>query len=145
MSILVNTQTPGLGSASYIMGKLHNLGIRDIQLMFDKQVKMWAVVQVKGVSSNIIMPDKYNEQEPYILWWCKSETTGRFREPNDEDLMNIVTVVKRAPEIWAQGEKRADKFDALDAEKDRKHQEKFKDMIHDISKPMKKAIKEGKL
>lgn len=106
---------------------------------------MWAVVQVNRTNSSILMPDSYKEQEPYLLWWCKDEQTGKFREPNDDDLNNIITVVRRAPAIWEQGEKRADKFDELDAEKDRKYQEKFRDTIHQIAKPMKKAIKEGNL
>lgn len=104
---------------------------------------MWAVVQVNRASSSILMPDSYKEQEPYILWWCKDEQTGKFREPNDHDLENIVTVVRRAPKIWEQGERRADKFDELDAKKDEAHRQKFKDTVHDIAKPMKKAIQKG--
>lgn len=136
---------PGLTQAKDIEAKIHNLGIQDIQLFFDNQTKMWAVCQVHK-RGGILLPNTYQEDgiKPYILWWVKNEKGG-YRTPNDQDLMNIVTVVKRAPSIWAQGEKRADKFDEQDAEKDRKHKEKFHDKIHKIAPAMKKALKEGNL
>lgn len=130
------------------MNQLHLAGIHDVQLFYDKSILpngMWAVVQVNRASSSILMPDHYNEQQPYILWWCKNEHDGKFREPNDEDLMNIITIVKRAPSIWEKGERRADEFDAADEKKDRKHKEAFRDKIHTIAKPMKNAIQKGKL
>ena len=37
----------------------------------------------------------------------------------------------------------ADEFDKQSAEKDRKHQEKFRERIHAIAPAMKKAIKSG--
>lgn len=144
--IEVRETLPGAGAASSIMTHLERLGIKDIQLFFDKQIKMWAVVQVKYTSSSIWLPESYNstEQEPYLLFWCKNDL-GCFREPNIDDVAAIVKMVTQAPAIWAEGEKRADKFDKQDEEKDRKHKERFHDRIHSIAKPMKKAIKEGKL
>lgn len=146
MSILVSEAIPGRGAALSIMSSLQKAGIRDIQLFYDETILpngMWAVVQVNKTNSSILMPDSYKEQEPYLLWWCKDEQTGQFREPNDEDLNNIITVVKRAPTIWDQGERRADKFDELDAKKDEAHRKKLKDTVHDIAKPMKRAIQKG--
>lgn len=136
---------PGLTQAKDIEARLHNLGIQDVQLFFDNQTRMWAVCQVHK-HGGILLPDNYQQDgiKPYILWWCKNDT-GRYRTPNDQDFIDIVTVVKRAPNIWEKGEKRADEFDAKDAEKDRKHQEKFHDRIHAIAPAMKKAIKAGKM
>lgn len=148
MSILVSESIRGAGAAHSINAKLASLGIHDVKLLYDKNIQpygMWVVTQIKGKSSVFLLPNSYNETdlEPYILWYCKDEQTGKFREPNDEDLMNIITVVKRAPEIWAQGERRADKFDEADAKKDDAHRQKLKDTVHDIAKPMKRAIQKG--
>lgn len=132
---------PGLSQAKGIESKVHSLGIQDIQLFFDQGIKMWAVCQVHK-HGGILLPDSYQQDgiKPYILWWCKDDT-GHYRTPNEQDLMDIVTVVKRAPSIWEQGEKRADKFDELDAEKDRKHRAKLKEKVHEIAPAMKKAIR----
>lgn len=147
--MIVKEQVPGAAIATGINNKLAALGINDVRLFYDNGIipnGMWAVVQIQGQSSNLILPKSYSETnlKPYILWWCKSEES-KFRVPNETDLINIITVVKRAPSIWAAGEKRADHFDELDALKDQKHQDKFKEKIHTIAKPMKKALKEGRL
>lgn len=147
--LLVQERIPGAGAANSIMGRLAEVGIRDVKLMYDKDILpkgMWAVVQIQGYQSPILMPESYNSTklEPYILWWCKDDK-AQFREPNDEDLINVIKVVKRAPQIWEQGDKRADHFENLDAEKDRKHKEKLKAKIHEIAPAMKKALKKGNL
>lgn len=145
----VITVTPGIKEASLINSKLKSIGINDVQLLFDDGILpkgMWAVCQTEKKTNILLMPGSYNESgiKPYILWWCKDEQ-AQFRIPNDNDLMDIITVVKRAPDIWAQGEKRADKFDEVDAKKDQAHRQRFKDRIHDIAPAMKKALKEGNL
>lgn len=149
--ILVKESIPGAGAASSIVNKLKGLGIHDVQLFYDKGILpngMWAVVQIVGQShhSNLIMPESYNSTplKPYLLWWCKDER-AQFRVPNDQDLINILTVVKRAQGIWDKGEKRADDFDKKDADKDEKHKQKFKQKIHEIAPAMKKALKKGNL
>lgn len=147
--LLVREKLPGAGAANSIMGKLAQAGIHDVKLMYDDAIQpdgMWAVVQIKGHQSPIIMPESYasTKLEPYILWWCKNDE-ARFREPNDEDLFNIINIVRRAPEIWAKGEKRADHFEKLDAEKDQRHKDKLKAKIHEIAPAMKKALKKGNL
>lgn len=147
MDIVVKEQTPGLAQAVQINAKLAEIGIFDVQLMYDKQVNMWAVVQIqKKAPSQILLPKTYKQTDlkPYLLFWCKNEQ-AKFRVPNWDDLANIIKMVQRAPDIWAMGEKRADKFDEQDAEKDRKHQAKFKERIHSVAPSLKKAIKEGRL
>lgn len=145
---ITNTGIPGAQAASAIRNKLRSIGIKDVQLFYDKNIKpkgMWAVVQIERPVSTLIMPASYTpEIKPYILWWCKNEK-AQYRDPSERDLRDIITVVTRAPKIWAEGEKRADKFEAQDAEKDRKHQEKFKQKIHEIAPAMKKALKKGNL
>lgn len=146
--ILVKEAVPGAGAAASIMSKLKSVGIHDVQLFYDDKIVpngMWAVVQVQKRATTLIMPANYTpDVQPYILWWCKDEK-AQFRIPNDKDLMDIITVVKRAPDIWAKGEKRADQFDENDAKKDEKHKQKFKQKIHEIAPAMKKALKSGNL
>lgn len=150
MSIEVSEAIPGGHMAADINAKLANLGIYDVKLLYDDTIKpygMWVVTQIEYRTSLILLPKSYNETnlKPYILWYCKDEETGKFRPPNDQDLMNIITVVKRAPTIWDKGEGRADHFDQLDAERDRKHREKLRDKVHTIAPAMKKALQKGNL
>lgn len=144
--IEVKESIRGASAALAINSKLASLGIHDVKLLHDKNIQpygMWVVTQIEGKSNILLLPNSYAETnlKPYILWYCKDEKTGKFREPNDDDLMNIITVVKRAPSIWEKGEKRADKFDELDAKKDREHHAKLKEKVHEIAPAMKKAIR----
>ena len=148
--ISVKERIPGANAAQSIMAKLIGLGIHDVKLLYDDGIKpygMWAVTQIEGRASGLILlPKSYNETKlkPYILWWCKDEQ-ARFREPNEQDLVDIIKMVQRAPAIWEKGEKRADKFDEQDVEKDRKHKERLKGRVHQIAPAMKKALKAGNL
>lgn len=144
--ILVKERIPGLAQANYVEGKIRSLGIKDIQLFFDDQLKMWAVCQVQQYGG-ILLPRKYAENgiRPNIMWWCK-DNEGKFRLPNKNDVHDIVVVVRRAEITFAHGgEALADEFDKQSIEKDRKHQEKFHERIHAIAPAMKKAIKEKNL
>lgn len=141
---------PGAKEAVSIIRRLRGIGIHDVTLFLDTKIQphgMWAVVQITGRTDNLIMPESYmaTELRPYLLWWCKDERDAKFRIPNEEDLSNIVRVVRRAKDIWDKGEGRADGFDAKDAEKDRKHNEAFHDKIHSVAPRLKKALKEGNL
>lgn len=149
MDITVRERIQGATAAQYINSKLASLGIHDIKLMHDDMVKpngIWVVTQIEGRSGLILLPKSYNETKlkPYILWYCKGDD-GRARDPNEEDLISIIKVKQRASDIWAQGEKRADNFDNIDAKKDQKHNQKFKERIHEVAPALKKALKAGNL
>lgn len=142
MDIQVKEQIPGIGNAKHIQDTLRKAGIQDVELFFDQQIRMWAVCQVYKNKGNFILPTNYFDGgvKPLIMWWCKNEI-GAFRAPNDQDLLDILAVVKRAPKIWeAGGEARADKFDAVDAKKDEAHKQKLKDTVKQIAPAMKRAV-----
>lgn len=144
--IYVKEKVPGLAQANFVESKIKSLGIKDIQLFFDEQLKMWAVCQIQH-RGGILLPRQYAENgiKPHILWYCKTNE-GTFRLPNENDIHDVLVTVKRAEITFAHGGNAlADEFDKQSAEKDRKHNEKFKQRIHDIAPAMKKALKESNL
>lgn len=131
----------GLKEAKYVEAQLDRLGIRDIRLLWDNQAQLWAVCHVLG-HAGILLPDTYQDVKPQILFWVK-DAMGRRRLPSDQDVSDVVALRQRAEVVWRKGEDwLADRLDEQSAEKDRKHRQKQHDMIHDIAKPMKKAIRE---
>lgn len=144
--ILVQEKMPGLAGANFVEGKIKSLGVKDIQLFFDEEIRMWAVCQVMK-RGGLLLPRTYMEEgvKPSILWWCKSND-GSFRSPNEQDIHDIVAVVTRAQTTFTHGgDALADEFERQDAEKDRKHRANFKKKIHDIAPDMKKALRKGNL
>jgi len=145
MDITIKEGVPGLKEARMVEAAIHKVGIQDIQLLFDEQLRMWAVVQVqKKAKSLILLPKSYNETDikPYLLWWCKNEK-GAYRSPNDIDVTDIIAVVTRAHAHFADGGKTLNEgLERQDAEKQQAHEKKFHDRIHAIAPAMKKAIRE---
>lgn len=145
-SLITQSGIPGASAAAGIMSKLRSIGIGDVQLFYDADIKpngMWAVVQVQNRTSSLILPSNYmeNNVRPYILWWCKTND-GHFRLPNDQDLSDIVAVVQRAEVNWKNdGNDMADRLDQQAQKKDEDHQAKFKQKIKDIAPAMKRAVK----
>lgn len=148
-NLIVPRTIPWASEAAAINSQLLGAGIKDVKLLYDKNVEpngIWVVTQLEGQSNIFLLPQSYHETnlKPYILWYCKGDD-GRARGPNEQDLLDIIKVVQRAPTIWEKGEKRADEFEALDAKKDETHQKKFKERIHSVAPAMKQAIRKGKL
>lgn len=135
----------GLKEARYVQEKIKQLGVQDIELYFDNTILpdgMWSICQVNKPSGNILLlRDTTIQTEPQILWWCKTQD-GHSRVPNDQDVSDIIITVKRAHNLWDKGgDWMADEFEKQDAERDRKHQEKFKERIHEVAPKLKKAIR----
>lgn len=141
---------PGLDQAKYVEGKIRELGITDVKLFYDSMIQpqgMWVVCQVKKNTGRILLPDNYQQDDikPMIMWYCKT-ADGHFRFPGEQDISDIVVIVNKAQKTWDEGgDVLADRLDAQSAEKDEKHQAAFKQKIHTIAKPMKKAIRSGNL
>lgn len=139
-------EIPGVTQAQYVQNKVRNLGIKDIQLFWDEQIKIWAVCQVQAYGG-ILLPDSYVKDgiRPHIMWYCK-DNDGKARIPSDQDIQDIIITASRAQVAFEKGgDWLADQFDKQSAEKDRKHNEKFKERIHSIAPAMKKALKKGNL
>ena len=136
----------GHQEAKYVQGKIRQAGIQDVQLFWDEQIKMWVICQVQKYGG-ILLPDNYAQDgiKPHIMFYCK-DNQGHGRLPNDQDIMDVIAIVSRAQTSFKKGgDWLANEFDAQTAEKDRKHQEKFKERIHEIAPAMKKALKKGNL
>lgn len=147
IDLQIKESIPGKSKADLIMSKLRSIGIHDVQLFYDKGIVpngLWAVVQIQRKTTSLIMPASYHEHnvQPTIMWWCKTNE-GHFRVPNDQDLHDIIVTVQRAQTSFLKGgDWLNDRFDEQSAEKDRRHRQKQRDMVHSIAKPLKKAIKE---
>lgn len=140
----VNTHIPGLREANRIMTDLKRLGIHDVELMYDMQVNMWAVVQVFKPSGKILLmnnPHSY-ETQPVLLWWCKDSLTHKYRTPNDQDLSDVIITVKRAQVVFDKGSDwLVDQIEAKEQAQYDKNRQEQSERIRSFAKPMKKAIK----
>lgn len=95
---------PNNREAQYVVSSLQRIGIRDVQLFYDSQVKLWAVCQVKQVPTTILTMDNASgtKIEPSILWWCR-DSEGEYRAPNDQDISDMVATGQRAQIAWHKG------------------------------------------
>jgi hypothetical protein len=134
---------PGLREANRIMADLKRLGIHDVELMFDKEVILWAAVQVFKPSGKILLMNdpKHYDTQPYILFWIRNDDMT-YREPSDQDLSDIIAIVKRA-QVWFDkgSDYMVDQIEAEEQYEYTKKREKQSEKIRSYAKPMKKAIK----
>lgn len=145
MSIIqVKTTVPGLGAANSIMAKIKSLGIQDIELMWDKDAQMWAVMQVFKPSGKILLmnTDASRDTAPLLMWWCRNPQTLAYRDPNEQDIHDVVVTIKRAEIIFDKGsdwmiDNIEDQEKATYAANRKAQSEK----IRSIAKPLKKAFK----
>lgn len=141
--IVVKEGAPGLEAANYVQAKIDALGVQDIKIMFDKEIRMWAICQVEKRTNQILLPEYYTQDDirPMIMWWCK-DNQGRFRAPNDNDVNDVIVTVTKAHKIWDKGgDWLDDQFKAKDLEREIAHQRKFKKRIKEIAPEMKRAIR----
>jgi hypothetical protein len=143
MNIQVSSQTNGLREANKIMADLKRLGIHDVELMWDRQIKMWAVMQVFKPSGNILLVGsrQYHDAKPNLMWWIKSPD-GKFRLPSEQDLSDIIITVKRA-QVWFDkgSDYMVDKIEAAEKDKYDKNRQAQSERIRSVAKPLKKAIR----
>lgn len=134
---------PGLREANSIMADLRRLGIYDVELMFDKEVILWAVVQVFKPSGKILLLNESStyESQPQIMWWVRNDDMT-YRDPSSRDLSDIVTTVKRA-QVWFDkgSDKMIDEIEAQEKKTYDDNRKKQTERIKSFAKPMKKAIK----
>lgn len=140
-----NSAVRGGAGARYVQSKIKQLGIKDIEMFYDQELRMWAVCQVNKPSGQILLlRDTQIDVQPQIMFWCK-DSEGRYREPSDQDVHDIVIIVNRAKVIWDKEEKQpgwlADQLDAQDEAKDRKHHEKKTDLAKQTAKRLSDAAK----
>lgn len=134
---------PGLRQANLIMADLKRLGIQDVELMFDKQTLLWAAVQVFKPSGRILLlgdPRTY-ETEPTIMFWIRNNDMT-YRDPSEQDLSDIIAIVKRAQVWFEQGsDKMIDEMEKQEKATYDQNRKAQSDKIRSVSKPLKRAIR----
>lgn len=144
----VNSQIPGLREANRIMADIKRLGIKDVELMYDKQLKMWAVMQVLKPSGQILLlndPGIY-KTEPTIMFWIKNSEDGTYRTPSEQDLSDIVAIVSRSQKIFHKGSDwMIDQMESAEKATYEDNRKKQSEKIRSYAPRLKKAIKEGNL
>lgn len=135
----------GGAAAQSVQNDLKKVGIKDVELFYDKELRMWAICQVHRPSGVLLtLREEHAEIRPEIMWWCKTND-GQYRDPSLQDVQDVIVTVQRAHVAWEKGgDWLADKFDEQDKKRDEAHRQKLKDKVHEIAPAMKKAIKEGK-
>lgn len=119
---------PDNRKAQYVTEQIRRLGVQDVQLFYDHQVKLWAVCQVKKVTKSIITLDNpgSTEVQPMILWWVRTPQ-GNYREPSDQDVSDMIAIAQRAEITWRKSESNPDWLDdqMLQAEQSKKEKRDY--------------------
>lgn len=139
----VTEAIPGKAAAHRVQDRIRELGIQDVQLFFDNQIRMWAVCQVRQRTTSLtLLSDIYNTPiEPYIMWWVKNQH-GAYREPSEQDVNDVVATVERAHKIWAKGgDWLADRLDDQDLRQHAMHVQRQRERIHAVAPALKRAIR----
>lgn len=137
----VKESIPGLRAAKTVQDRIRAMGIQDIELFFDHQIKMWAVCQVNK-RSTVFSMESAAAAEPLILWWVKNTADATYREPSEQDVSDAVAIAQRAQKTWDKGgDWLADQLDAQDKKRDEAHKKKQQEMIKDITPQLKKFVR----
>lgn len=144
MLITKDLTAPDVKKAKAVQDEVKRLGIYDVELFFDPEIRMWAVCQVKRQNSGLVFMDSLEgtKVEKYLMWWIKNDKS-EYRSPSKEDVSNIVATVRRAQEWFKKGgDKLADELDAEDVKKRERKEQKLKERLAPHLKTLKKAIRE---
>src|SRR6185437_15856119 len=102
---------PGLREARQVEAMIERLGIQDIKLLFDPEIFMWGVYQVRKKAHTFILPNGHETFDQYLMWWCKDKDS-KYRPPSERDVNDVVATVHRAQHWFRQGgDALADKLD----------------------------------
>jgi len=136
---------PGLQEAKAVQAEIKRLGVKDVELFWDAELKMWSVCQVRKQNSGIIHLDqtKGTPVDKYLMFWCKSPEST-YRPPNKQDVQDVIVTVRKAQEWFKKGG--ADRLEAeLTKQDDKKRaakEERIKARLQPHLKELKKAIRE---
>lgn len=136
---------PGLREAKAVQTEIKRLGVKDVELFWDAELKMWGVCQVRKQDSGIIRLDqtKGTPVDKYLMFWCKNAESA-YRPPNKQDVQDVIVNVRKAQEWFKKGG--ADRLEAeLNKQDDKKRaakEQKIKDRFKPHLKALKKSIRE---
>jgi hypothetical protein len=144
MLVTKDTQVPGLREAQAVQAEIDRLGVRDVKLFFDGEIGIWAVCQVTGNTSGFVTLDNPDgsRTNKSLMFYCKNDI-GAYRPPNQNDVNDVIAVVRRAQETFKRGgDWFADKLDKQDEERRKKKEEQHKERVRPHMKRLKRAIRE---
>jgi hypothetical protein len=134
---------PNNREAQAVQAKVKSLGIHDVELFYDYQVKLWAVCQVKKTNTKVVTFEntRGTKIEPLVMWWVRTNE-GNYRIPGEQDIHDIVATVRRAQIAFDKGGDWLEEK-MLKVEEDKKllHEIKQDERIKQYAKPLKKYIK----
>lgn len=119
---------PDNNKAQMVTQTIRRLGIHDVMLFYDRQVKLWAVCQVKHVPQSIVTMDNIGgtNVQPMIMWWVRTPD-GKYRSPGDQDITDVIATVNRAQVIFDKSKNNPDWLDDQMIK-----EEKEKKIKHDV-------------
>lgn len=133
---------PNIREAKYVQSMIDRLGVPDVQLIYDHQVKMWMVAQMRKKENKILIFDQAIANEPYILFWIK-KNDGTYRVPQEQDINDIIAIVTRAQTWFEKGsDAMIDEIEKQEKIEYDKNRQKQSERIRSAAKPLKKLLKE---
>lgn len=131
----------GLREAARVRDTIRRLGIQDVTLLYDSQIGMWAVCQVRQKDTTFIMPNQLSSMGANIMWWCKDKDS-KPRIPSERDVNDIIATVHRAQRWFEKPDALADALDNQDEINRIKTDLQIKERVKPHLKTLKKAIRE---
>lgn len=132
-----------LSEARRVQAMIDKLGVKDVVLMYDKEIHMWSVNQVFRKPSVILTMDPKNMHGlgATIMFWIKNND-GTYRVPSDQDVNDVIAIVTRAQTWFDKGsDAMLDEVEKAEKETYDKNRQKQSERILSFAKPLKKAIK----
>ena len=144
-SIITPTKAPtavyGLSEAARVRDTIKRLGIQEVTLLYDSQVGMWAVCQVKHQDTPLIMPDQLNTLGASIMWWCKDKDS-KPRLPSEQDVNDVIATVHRAQHWFDNPGALENALDNQDKKKREATDAQIRERVQPHLKALKRAIRE---
>jgi len=140
--LIKDLSVAGLREAKEVQDEIQRLGIPDVKLFFDGELRIWGVFQVRQQNIKIFMMDSQDTKiEKYLMWWCTDE--GKYRVPGKKDVNDVVATVRRAQHWFKKGgDKLADELDEQETKKRLAKENNLKERLAPHVKALNKAVRE---
>jgi hypothetical protein len=133
---------PNVREAKLVQDAINSI-VPDVKLFYDHASERWAVCQIIKNAGGLILPtrDGLSTTRPTIMFRCQT-ADGSYRAPAEQDVSDVVALRRNADHAFKMGgDWVADQMEAREASKEQTFKQKQKEMIADIAKPLKRAIK----
>lgn len=136
---------PGLEEARKVQAEIRRLGVQDIELKWDAEFGVWCVVQIERSTGILVTMGSLSQggEKLNLLWYCQNKEDGGYRPPNQDDVNNVIAVVRESHHWWEKGgDAYADEADRRDMEKRQKKEARHRERVQPHVKALQKAIRE---